>query len=279
MDEQENILQTAARELPIAKEMALITPGNEGPAAVVFAVPVGQRLETIELEKYRFNPTRADGTAKFSSVGSFLAYVDRHSIHFSTVVWADFDPRTYKLSFTAVFDDHSGTGAGWRKHRAVYTPAASVEWGIWSGANRKVQSQVDFALFIEDNAADINGMPSEADMLKMATEFEARQDMRLKSAVRLQSGGVRMEYVDTDDAATVQHMQLFDSFHIAIPVFFGADTAEKIKAKLRYRIQSGNVSFWYELQRPDKAHERAAHDMIERVREGIGGLPLLMGSL
>ena len=282
MEEIENIAQTLARELPKAQQVGTITDPTAPTApkaAVVFAVPQGTKLETVELEKYRAHPTRADGSASFSDAASFLAYITRHSDPGSTVVWCDFNPKTYALSFAAVFDDHAAGTPGWRKHRAVFTPAKSIEWERWSGTDRKPKSQVEFALFIEDNAADINGTPTEADMLKMATEFEVRQDLKLKSAVRLQSGGVRMEYVDTDDAATVQQMQVFDSFGIAIPVFFGAEHAEVIKAKLRYRQHQGSVSFWYELQRPDKAHKQAANDMIALIRAGIGDLPLLMGSL
>lgn len=283
MDEQENIAQTLVRELPTATIITNLASQDSPDAqvsAVVIAVPSAQKLETLDLEKYRQHPTRADGTAKFAEPDSFLAYVARHSKPDTTVIWCDFNPRTFALSFTAVFDDH-GQAPGWRKHRAVYTPAPSVEWGIWTGNNgqERAKGQFEFAVFLENNHDDITGTPTSVDMLKMATEFQARQDQLVKSAVRLQSGGVDLTYVSTDDAATVEHMKLFDEFHIGIPVFWGVTTAELLKAKLRYRTPNGKPTFWYELQRPDKAHEAAARDLILRIREGIGGLPLLMGQL
>lgn len=282
MEEIENIAQTLARELPQATQLAAIgDPETHGaaPSALLFNLPAGQKIETVDLEKYRAHPSRADGTAKFSEAESFLAYVKRHASTDSTVVWCDFDPRSYALSFTAVFDDHALTAAGWRKHRAVFKPAPSVEWGIWTGANKKPMAQVEFAEFLENNHEDITGTPTSTDMLQMATQFEIRQDQALKSAVRLQSGGVELQYIANDDTQTVERMKLFDEFRLGIPVFWGNTTGEMLKAKLRYRQQQSKVTFWYELQRPDKAHEQAAREMIQRVRDGIEGLPLLMGNL
>jgi uncharacterized protein YfdQ (DUF2303 family) len=278
-DEEHNIADSILASMPTPNVLTELQGPDRSTAALAVAVPSNFKLETIDLEKYRANPTRADGTARFSDVASFLAYVGRHGKPGNTVVWCDFNPKTAALSFAAVFDDHAADAAGWRKHRATFSPAPSIEWERWKGGDKKQMSQVEFALFIEDNAADITGTPTEADMLKMATEFEVRQDMKLKSAVRLQSGGVRMEYIDTDDAATVQQMQVFDKFHILIPVFFGSTVAEGLIAKLRYRQQQGVVHFWYELQRPDKAHKAAAEDLIGTVRSAIGELPLLMGAL
>lgn len=282
MDEQENILQTAARELPTPSELATVEDHTGGVLKRLIALPAAMKLQEVDVSAHNAHPTRVEGSATFTEADSFLAYVNRHADPARTVVWASFDPRTYKLSFAAVFDEHAKDGTpGWRKHRATYAPAPSVEWGMWTGNNGpdKAKAQFDFALFIENNAADITGTPTEADMLKMATEFQARQDQLVKSAVRLQSGGVDMTYVSTDDAQTVEHMKLFDEFHIAIPVFWGVTTAELLKAKLRYRTPQGKPVFWYELQRPDKAHEQAARDMLQRVRDGIGEVPLLMGSL
>lgn len=114
-------------------------------------------------------------------------------------------------------------------------------------------------------------------MLKMATEFEANSDKRIKSVVRLQGGGVRMDYVDDDNADTLAQMQVFEKFQIGIPVFWSGP-GYRIDARLKYRHGQGKVSFWYELIRPDRIHEAAAKELIERVRAGIGAVPMLMGS-
>ena len=75
--------------------------------------------------------------------------------------------------------------------------------------------------WIEDNLRDITtaeGFPSGAMMLEMALNMEAQQEARFRSKVRLQSGGVALEYVATDDDATVQKMAIFERFALE-PIF------------------------------------------------------------
>lgn len=273
--EKENIAQTLARELPQAK--VLESTGIDGMLLMV-AVPKNQQLERIDLEKFAPAPRRIVGAATMDEPDSFVAYVNRFKTA-ASAVWCKFDPVSYALSFTAVFDEHAPGAPAWRGHKASYTPALSVEWGIWTKNNHDIKPQAEFALFLEQNHLDISGTPTSEQMLQMATQFEARQDQTLKSAVRLQSGGVELSYVGTDDAATIEKMKVFDEFHLGLPVFRGSKNAELLKAKLRYRIASGTVKFWYELIRPDKAHEQAARDLIKYVQQGVGEVPVQMGSL
>lgn len=139
----------------------------------------------------------------------------------------------------------------------------------------------------EANEKDIAGgpgLPSSLEMMTMATNFEAAADKRIKSKVRLQSGGVALEYVDTDDEATIGQMRLFERFQIALPVFWRlrdgqqAVPAWPLTARLKYRVAQGEATFWYELVRPDLVHEAAALTLIAEVRAGLGSVPLRMGS-
>jgi uncharacterized protein YfdQ (DUF2303 family) len=275
--ERENIAQTLARELPTAH---LLEAPDVADHLLLVSVPKSHQVERIELEKFADAPRRIVGSATMDEPQAFIDYVNRFK-NPASAVWCKFDPVSYALSFSAVFDEHAPGKPAWRGHKATYSPALSVEWGVWTKNNgsQKAQSQADFALFLEQNYLDITGTPTSEQMLQMATQFEARQDQVLKSAVRLQSGGVELSYVGTDDAATIEKMKLFDEFHLGIPVFRGSKTAEQMKAKLRYRITSGKVVFWYELIRPDKAHEQAARDLILQVQTGIGEVPVFMGSL
>ena len=126
-------------------------------------------------------------------------------------------------------------------------------------------------------------MPTSSQMLAMALDFEANADKRLKSKVRLQSGGVALEFVDTDDDATVAKMRLFERFTIAVPVFWslpaeGVPTpAYAMQARLKYRM-GAQPAFWYELIRADRVYEKAALALIDSVREALAPYPFLMGS-
>jgi len=98
-----------------------------------------------------------------------------------------------------------------------------------------------------------------------------------KGALLIQGGGTRLDFVDDNDADTEANMKLFEKFAIGIPVFW-AGPGYRIDARLRYRHASGKVAFWYELIRPDRVHEAAAKELIERIRKGLPeGVPLLMG--
>lgn len=271
----ENIAQTLARELSEPTRI------YEDPAngIHVTALPAGYKLEALDHSKLLPNPNRTIAVAQLSDCDSFLAYVAKYQQE-RTVVWCAFNPQTFTLAFTAVIDEHSDTAPGWRSHQAVYQPAMSAEWTTWTANNKQAKEQVEFAEFIERHEPDIaseEGYPTSLQMLSMATEFEANSEKRVKSVARLQGGGVRLEYIDDDNADTLAQMKVFEKFQIGIPVFW-ACPGYRIDARLKYRHGSGKVKFWYDLIRPDRVHEAAAKELIERVRTSIGALPLLMGN-
>lgn len=290
MEEQvENIAATLAKELPRPQIVAAFQePNSSGsePGLVHLALPKGWTTSQLDNEKMLPNPRRITAAAAMTDAASFIAYVLRNR-NPGSVVWCEFNPTSYALQFTAVFDEHH-TKPGWRSHKATFKPAQSAEWGTWIRSDKQSKSQVAFAEFLEQNEQDISaleGFPTSLDMMKMATEFEARQDQRLKSTVRLQSGGIRLEYVADADSGTTEAMKIFDKFVIGIPVFWTqpkageAVAAYHVKARLRYRQAQGAVNFYYELIRPDLVHQRAALELIEQIRAGIGETPLLMGGI
>lgn len=277
--QQPNIAETLARVLPQA---TLLHPKEPMPGDIIrVALPAGVTLKDIDTEALLDNPRRTKGTADFADHESFLAYVKRHRLA-NTVAWCAFDPQTFALGFTAVIDDHAPAAvAGWRTHQATFKPAMSAEWKAWNGANKNPFDQVPFAEWIQEHEDDITStavsVPTSLQMLQMATEFVANEEHALKSAVRLQSGGVRLIYIADPDKGTTEDMKLFEKFAIGIPVFH-AGAAWSITARLKYRIAGGNVKFHYELVRPDRVHEHAALELIGKVRDGLGEVPLMMGA-
>ena len=271
----ENIAETLTREL----QRPSVFNFPPAPNVVHMTLPNGMSSHEIDLEKYLPAPSRKKGSAKFTDGDSFLRYVAEHKIAGSTA-WCTFDPQTFALSFRAVINDHAAPEAGWRDHIATFTPDMSAEWKTWKSKDATPFAQVAFAEWIEAHAEDIasrDGLPTDLQMLAMATNFVAHEDHVLKSSVRLQSGGVRLNYVADADAGTVESMDLFKQFAIGIPVFQGGKPWE-IQARLKYRTNSGKVSFLYELIRADRVHENAARSLIDQVRAGLADVPLLMGS-
>ena len=280
--ETKNIAETLADVLP---KVAIIGSIDQSTAlgVTLASVPKGHELREIDLERLLFTPRRAKLAASLDQPDSFLDYLRRHAGP-ATVVWCDFNPQTHQLAFEAVFDDLGAQQApGWRGHRARYAPEHSAEWKVWTKKNGmdQAQAQLEFAMFLERNESDIaavDGMPTSAQMMLMATAFEANSDKRVKSIVKIQGGGTRLDFIDDNNAETEANMKLFEKFAIGIPVFW-AGPGYRVDARLRYRHASGKVAFWYELIRADRVHEAAAKELIEKIRTGLPeGVPLLLGT-
>ena len=279
-DPKENIAETVAREA--RKPMPLGQDDETG--ATLFAVPEGWSLQTDQcMEKLALTPYRKRGKATFVDTASFVTYVNTHkkpeSKLYATVDQASESP----LAITAIFNDHQASDvneskAGWLDFNARLLPKASHEWKKWTAHDGKAMSQFDFAQFIEDNMKDIatkEGLPNGTEMLRMALQFELTQDKRIKTAIRIQSGGTNIEYVEDDDTGTVERMSAFDRFALGIPVFWRGQPYY-IEAKLRYRLREGVLKIWYDLIRPDVIVDDAVEGILETVSNEVG-LPVLYG--
>jgi uncharacterized protein YfdQ (DUF2303 family) len=139
--------------------------------------------------------------------------------------------------------------------------------------------QERFAAFLEDNMVDIahvENMPSGADMLRMALEFEANSNKKFRSKTNLQSGGFSIEFIDEENHDTRSTMKVFERFTIGIPIFGRSSNAYPIEARLKYREKDGKLTFWYELIRPDRVFDAAVTDELNAVRERTG-VPVIFG--
>lgn len=272
--ETANIAETLAREMK--KPVEFLT---ETCHISRIALPPGWTLAERDDEKLQMTPRRKRAKVRLHDDESFIDYVKRHGTLAYSTVWCEADYVAGKVGFTAIVNDHGEEeDPHWRDHTATYTPTFSAEWRDWIGSNKKPFTQADFAAFIEDKLKDIasaEGLPTGAQMLEMALSFEANQDMRFKSALRLQNGGVQMSFVQDDDDQTLAKMQLFERFAIGISVFWSGDPY-RIDARLRYRVREGKLTFWYELVRQDKVLESAAETLVEKIRAKTGS-PFFFG--
>jgi len=246
------------------------------------ALPPGWSLDQRDDdEKLLAVPRRKKARVTLRDADSFIDYVKRHGSMTDSTIWCAADYKAGKVDFLSILNDHGEeeTQADWRDHKATFSPEFSEEWARWVSKQKQPFNQADFAAFIEDNLKDIasvEGSATGAQMLEMALTFEANQDMRFKSAIRLQNGGVQMSFTQDDDAQTLQKMQVFDRFSIGLPVFWNGD-AYRIDARLRYRVREGKLTFWFELIRHDKVLEAATQTLIHTIREKTGN-PFFFGN-
>lgn len=280
MSEQtpKNIAETLATELkaPIQLE------ANDIPHLSRFALPAGWTIIEKDDEEKLAGPRRTFGTVYLQDMDSFIKYTKRHGSLNNCTVWCRAEYLAGKIAFTSILNDDGGADnqPQWRDHRAAYSPLFSEEWKRWLGRNGsgKPFTQFDFASFIEENNKDIvskNGSPTGGEMLEMALNMEANQDVKFKSAIRLQNGGVSLNYVADDDHHTITKMQMYERFTLGMPVFWNGD-AYQVDARLRYRVRESKLTFWYELIRPDLVLEAATKTMIDTIQTQVG-MPFFFG--
>lgn len=275
----ENIAETIARELK--QPRTIESPEQDSQRHLL--LPPGWKREFLDDENLRYSPRRLKAHVTLRDADSFIEYVNHHkpaSEPDCRTIWCAADWKSGNLVLVAVLDDHAPGRArpSWREHLATYSVLKSAEWERWRAKDRQPFSQVDFAAFIEDGRRDIatvDGLPTGSQMFEMAVNMEANQDVRFKSAIRLQSGGTQLQFIADDDKQTVERMQLFERFAIGIPVLWNGD-AYRIDARLKYRARDAKVTFWYELERADLVFESAAKALISSVREKTG-VPFYFG--
>lgn len=271
MDQQN---QSFVKDLALEMMAPVEIIGNTDAHIKRAAIPPGWNIIEKDDSNKAHTPLRKLATVSLTDAASFVEYSKRHGHEGESTIWCAADYKRGKVDFLCIINDHGAqeNQPAWRDHRASFKPEFSEEWTRWTSKHKEPFSQVEFATFIEDNMKDIasvEGQPTGAQMLEMALSFEANQDMRFKSAIRLQNGGVQMSFVQDDDASTLQKMQVFDRFSIGIPTFWNGD-AYRVDARLRYRVREGRLSFWFELIRHDKVLEAATQTLIQKIREGIG---------
>ncbi len=233
-------------------------------------VPDGYKVEDIE--STLLNPIRKVASVTVADSASLIYYTKKHGSMDECVIYADINTDNSTCSLTAIINDHGADLPQWRDHQCRLTPKLSIEWSRWTGANRKVMSQLDFASFLEDNLSDIAAvpnMPTGTDMLQMALAFEANSNKKFRSKTNLQSGGFSIEFVDEEDHDTRATMKVFERFTLGIPVFDGSASAYPVEARMKYRESSGKLSFWYELIRADRVFKSAVADELQSLTRAV----------
>lgn len=258
--------------------MAQCNPRTVEDGAPYLVVPNGYSVKNLEhLMEF---PLRKRGAIVTTNSEGFIEYLQKHSTPDASTIYADVDSEQSRCKLLAVIDDNSSDYAAWREHTCKFEPKLSVEWSRWSVGNNKTMSQAAFAAWLEDNLPDIAsvpGFPSGTEILQMALGFEANSEKKFRSKINLQSGGVQFEFVEDETKDTRTKMIVFERFTIGVPVFDGSTNAYPVEARLKYREKNGEVTFWYQLIRPDRVFKSAVADELAAIKEGAG-LRIIYGS-
>lgn len=248
----------------------------------VIVYPAGEgEWRHQSLESLQLNPARRNGTISVHDIDSFITLTNIHASD-SSVIYIDVDYGANRVKATAVVNDHRRDVAGWRDHRISMTPRFSEEWKRWTGSNGKSMSQIELANFLESNSANIiqiGGTPTAAEVLTFVTQLTEVRKVKYGNAVNLQNGMVQINFVEEGDDATKGKIEVFREFGLGLRPLFGGEGFQ-LRAFLRYRIDrnTGEIKFWFELQRPDLVLEKATEGVIERIRTEIDAATVVFGS-
>jgi uncharacterized protein YfdQ (DUF2303 family) len=214
------------------------------------------------IESYRRRPERRVGTAKVTTLASFIDLVNRHknssSVIFAATAWPE--PK-----LRAVIDYHQLDGEPRHgAHCVDYAFPLTEEFKAWIGKNNKLMEQADFAAFLEEHAAELtspfDGEKTEFEHLfkeKMATpnelvalsrDLEIFVGHKVKRAERLSSGERTVEFVEEHLGKNGEKVAIPGIFMIAVPAFVDGEPI-RIPARLRYRAGGGTISWGYQLWR------------------------------
>jgi uncharacterized protein YfdQ (DUF2303 family) len=224
--------------------------------------PGRQRL--VDTDAYGEEPRRAEAAREFYDAASFARYLDRHAMG-QTEVFAD----VQHARVVAVLDSHLPEQPGWQKHRATLTLTQSPAWKAWLARDGDLIPQVEFAEFIELNAADVR-TPAPTDLLDLAQTFEATKAVEYESSERLADGQTRLGYRETVTAKAGQKgdVEIPQSLTLGVRPYIGGPLYA-VTARFRYRIdREQHLRLGYVIERPQVILDAAFEDVLVMLRKG-----------
>jgi uncharacterized protein YfdQ (DUF2303 family) len=268
-------------------ELLNFTPPKEAKGLVPFNFGFDRRSNVSgsgikslkdEAERWRIHPERKIGTANVSTLTSFSDLVNRHktehSVIFARTLWPD-------PSLTAVIDYHEvdpvlGTPQ-FGRHRVHYPFPVTEELKAWMGQDTEVMTQHDFAVFVEERIAEIAeasdqekgefealfrtkfGTPAE--IMELSRGLEVAVASAVKQHNVLQSGERQIMF--SDDHAT--KVTVPGLFMVSVPAFLDG-IAVRLPARLRYRVTSQGIVWFYQLYRCDELLRGRVLDDLAKVK-------------
>lgn len=241
-------LTTAATEMQFVAN----ADGDER-VAVLRVDPAG--MKTWNLEEFAARPWRKRGTAQFDDPESFANYVGSQAEP-DLGLYANHDTTT----ITAVFQDHTAAGPGWRDFTAIYRAKLTAEWLAWSSMHKAFTNATELAEFIEEWRHTI-AEPSMADLLDLVRHFRATKKVTFRDEIIDRSGDRSLEYVTETEAAGKGELPIPDHLTLILEPIVGVEKVW-LTARFRYRLNNGQATFGFVLEQPDKILREAFDESV-----------------
>lgn len=239
-------------------------------------MPLPNAVKLESLEQFLPSPRRTRATPTFTDAQSFIDYVNRHK-NPSTHIFANIT--TKSASFLAFIDYHDReTGPVWKDHVARFEATPTVEWTAWMSKNGTLQDQEQFARWIEEQEL-LFASPNGAELLELIQNLEGKNHVNFDSAVRLDNGKNALKFSEEVElrggagGAQVGVIEIPKEFILGIAPFDGMQKYQ-VRARLRYRIASRKLTFWYETVTPHLIVRDATNGLCALIEEKTEIKPL-----
>lgn len=271
------------KSVAYAAPITLNTGEDIDTTLVVRVVDTEHNVEFHDLEAYLEAPRHARGGAEIHDADSFAKYVTRlvgdpevtgDASAARASLWADDTAR----SVVCVFNDHATRdNPGWRDLRARFTARVDADWARWRAQDTKPMTQLAFGEFLQDLAHSIVE-PSAASLIQTAMTFTAKRNLQFESAARIDTGDINLVYRETTKSEPVRgNIEMPAAIVIQTPVFYGRP-AIQISARIRPRIQDGQLQISYVLQRPDIAERESFDEIVVGIDANTPDIHFMMGT-
>lgn len=236
----------------------------DGKEGQVLSVRGDQR--TIYLPPTRDLPRFKRAVVKFTNADDFAKYVSEHAHQLCSRIFLNTSNPSNGVTATAIMDYHEA-GAGtpkWGHHQAVLLAPLAPELKAWMDGRGKVFSQEEFALFIEDHAADVS-QPAPADLIKIALELEGSLTGSYAAKMDLDRSKVRLHF-QMDEASANQSIEVPRQILLRLPMFTGG-ACETFQVNLAMKINNQRPTFIWRMPGLTSALRDAARHLRDLMAE------------
>jgi uncharacterized protein YfdQ (DUF2303 family) len=270
---------------------------GDGKDVEVLAVPKGKQIQSMKalLDEYLAAPERRRGTARLTTLPSFVEHVNRFKDDHSAVFADVANQSAPRLIGVLNYNEKSAGPPRFGDHRAEYAFPISDEWKAWTN-KKDAMGLADFAEFLEEHVGDIvdpASMPKESPTLAeakqlgitLATPQALMETSRgltihvkagITNATRLSSGETQVDFKEEHQGADGKALVVPGGFAIAIPVF-RLGTPYVLLVRLRYRVDGAKVFWFFAISKVAKSFETAITKVCTEAATGTA-LPLFYGT-
>ncbi len=234
-------------------------------------VSLSQHSRIKSLEEYQSAPNRIKKKAMMLSCQSFCDYVNRFKEEQSSVYM-----KVAESVFVGILDHHGPDAPSWSDHYAVYSPEKSLEWQAWRGIHKKKLTQVELAMFVEENLSSIYE-PEPNVMLQAALDFQANENLVLGSSMDLNNGTSSFTFTKDNASSTVTFPHRINLY---IPIFDN-EMSKFYEGRIRYKTDNnGALQFTFSfVQDPAVIIREVVKQIAEEIKMKTDGLDQYEGSI